>query len=230
MKNIGMVLLTAAFFLGNAYGQRPQDPWVLRAVYNQMPYLILIVLDENLTMIYSSKTCHLYAAWEGVTQDGNQTYRHQSGEHADFWPQGTLLRRKAGEDVWSVTFNGNQLDVDPQFIGYKINGDMVTLHYKLMLSDGSVIQVEEVPEYQDGGGNPGTVREIKFTGIQAGMSVSLWLDGGENDGKRIDVAEDNPSRTEEWNASGTGQVANENNRYTLVQDSDGTTTINGVWR
>jgi hypothetical protein len=223
------ILIFLVFWPAITHTARPLDPWVIRGVMTDNKYrLVIIALHESLSAVYEATSCGLYMTWAGGVQDGNATYRHGGGGAGCTWtsnqgdngqcgashhPQGPVLHKQDESTVWTVSINGSPADIQVNFEGYYLKGDMLTLWYTLRLPDGRKIDIKEIPEYDPTG--QGLSRAFTFSGIEAGLSVSLSLNGA------------TAGYSETWQAEGSGQISN---GATLTQTVDGQTTVTGTWR
>jgi hypothetical protein len=211
MKKIVVIALCIA---GTVFSQRDRDPWIFKAVLPGKSRMVIVALDPNLVAVYDAVNCGLYMAWDGPVEDGNQTYGHRQ-DGSTYEPQGPLYHEQNDETVWSVKNGSTEVSSSVKFRGYTINGTLATLRYTVILESGAAIEIGEIPEFGTEGGNTRIVRDFTITGIPAGMSVSLKLDGG--------------VMQESWEAIGIGSISTQGGSY-LVQDVDGPTTVIGTWR
>lgn len=124
-------------------GGRPRDPWVFRCVLDQRPRMVVIALHENLWVAYDATTCSLYKAWKGDVKFQGAVYDHVHG------PQPVVRGQPMVDEIaepWIVRRNGNDIECEFHWKGYRIQHDQVTLLYQIQLEVESSIDVEEQVE------------------------------------------------------------------------------------
>jgi cytochrome c len=152
--------------------KRPMDPWVFRSVLDKKPRMVTAALDDNLFVAYDAQACQIYKAWKGgVTFDG-AVYTTNHG------PQPTTkgyayYTRPDNSTFWYVVKGGNETEARPQFRGYAFNDGQVTFRFELDGGDGKNILIEETPEYEAKGSNPGLKRVWKVSNAPDNTTVKI---------------------------------------------------------
>ncbi|MEL6672722.1 MAG: hypothetical protein AAFR61_11045 [Bacteroidota bacterium] len=127
--------------------KRPIDPWVFYAGYDEAPGRLFVALHKNMWLVYDTTHANLYRTFKGSAFVNNST---QNGIGPEAVVQGfDMLVGEGGKAVWKVNRNGLTQDVQVRFAGYEMRDKRLHLIYKLTTKDGTVITVEESPEYED---------------------------------------------------------------------------------
>jgi hypothetical protein len=226
-----LVLAGAAIAVAAVAQTRPRDPFVFRTVLRDntsdsspctadvgcMNRLIAVLLNAQMTALYSTERGTLYVARNAVPQDGNLTYAHENSGSRLRWPTanaGTYLHRNVTAQPWELLQGGTALTSRVAFKGFDLAGDVATLKWEI-ISGSTVVRVRETPEFEAVGGNPGIRRGIQITGLGAGQSLRLTLSG--------------QVRPETWTVSGDGTLQG-TAPVVLNITGNGTTLVTGSWQ
>ncbi|HEY0655420.1 MAG TPA: family 16 glycoside hydrolase [Chryseosolibacter sp.] len=156
----------------NKENKRPMDPWVFRSVLDQKPRMVTAALNENLFVAYDARQCQIYKAWKGGVIFDGAVYTTNHG------PQPTskgyaYYQQPEGESFWFLSKGGTDVDLIPNFQGYKFHDGQVTFKYELSTEDGEKITIEETPEYERNGNKTGLKRTFKTGNVPAGAEVKI---------------------------------------------------------
>ncbi len=229
--------LAAAVLAASAAAQsRPRDPFVFRTVLRDntsvtsactaanscMNRLVAVLLNPQMTALYSTERGSLYVTRNAVPQDGNLTYNHvQFGSRLQ-WPSGgsagTYLHRNTEAQPWQILQNDAPVATTVNYRGFSlgtgVDTNKVTLRHDLA-AGATTVSVSEMPEYVSVGGNPGLQRTIQVTGLGAGQSLRLHLSG--------------QVRPETWTVSGAGTLDGASPIYLNIP-ANGTVVVTGSWQ
>lgn len=219
----GWITGTIVFALAaTAFSQtRPRNPWVFRTALNldnaarpnnNKNRVVAVLLNANFTAFYSTENGGLFMTRTGTARDVNQTYTQVTYGQVESFTGGAILHRNTAAALWEFLDNGAPATSKTVFRGYTLKGDVVTLRYSI-IAGGNTVEIGETPEYV-AGGSGGIRRAIAVSGLGAGQSVRLKLNGG--------VA------TESWTAQSGGVISGTNPMY-LTISANGTATVNGTW-
>ncbi|HEY0743867.1 MAG TPA: family 16 glycoside hydrolase [Chryseosolibacter sp.] len=156
----------------NKETKRPMDPWVFRSVLDQKPRMVTAALNENLYVAYDARQCQMYKAWKGGVIFDGAVYTTNHG------PQPTskgyaYYQQPEGETFWFLTKGGQDVELIPNFKGYKFDDGQVTFKYELATEDGEKFIVEETPEYESNGKKTGLKRTFKTSGVPSASEVKI---------------------------------------------------------
>jgi hypothetical protein len=229
-----LVLAGAAIAVAAAAQTRPRDPFVFRTVLREntsttaactaengcMNRLLAVLLNAQMTALYSTERGTLYLARNAVPQDGNLTYVHQDFGSRLQWPSsnaGTNLHRNVAAQPWELLQGGTPLTSRVAFKGFDLSGEnqgTVTLKWEI-ISGSTVVRVRETPEFEAVGGNPGIRRGIQISGLGAGQSLRLSLSG--------------QVRPETWTVAGDATLQG-TAPVVLNITGNGTSLVTGSWQ
>lgn len=220
-----LVLAGAALAVFAGAQTRPRDPFVFRTVVREntndasactaeatcMNRLVAVLLNTQMTALYSTERGSLFLTRNAVPQDGNTTYAHENSGSRLRFNAGAWLHRNVAAQPWEIVQGGGALTSKVVFKGFDLAGDVVTLKWELV-SGTTVVRVRETPEYEAVGSNPGLRRGIQISGLGAGQSLRLQLGGS--------------VRPETWTVSGDGTLQGS----VLNITGNGTTLVTGSWQ
>ena len=153
--------------------ERPREAWVFRSVLDKKARMLTLALSENLWVAYDAQNCGIYRAWQkGVLFDG-PVYTTAHG------PQPTSIGAPYfSSDIdnpWFAVKDGKAVQVKPHYKGHKLSAaNQATLMYELELEDGTLVQVEETPEFEaNEENNVGLQRTYLLSNVPAGVQISL---------------------------------------------------------
>lgn len=152
--------------------KRPRDPWVFRSVLDNKPRMITAALHDNLYVAYSAQTCQLYKAWKGGVIFDGAVYTTHHGPQPSSKGYAYFVRPEQ-QDFWYLVQNGKESKVAPRFKGYSLKDDQVTFHFQLSDADGNSVLVDETPEYESKGDQPGLKRTFQVINAPAGTRVKI---------------------------------------------------------
>lgn len=215
----GMLTLACA---AAAFAQtRPREAWVFRTALNvdnasrpnnSKNRLVAVLLNANFTALYSTENGSLYMTRSGTAKDINDTYSQVAFGQVLTFTGGAVLHKNTAASMWEFLNNGTAAASRTVFRGYTLKGSTVAMRYSI-IAGTSTVEISETPEYV-AGGSGGIRRAITVSGLAAGQSVRLKLNGG--------VA------TETWAAQSGGTVSGTNPMYLTVSEN-GTATVTGTW-
>jgi cytochrome c len=156
----------------NKETKRPMDPWVFRSVLDQKPRMVTAALNDNLFVAYDARQCQMYKAWKGGVIFDGAVYTTNHG------PQPTskgyaYYQQPEGESFWFLVKAGQELELIPNFKGYRFHDGHVTFKYELATEDREKFIVEETPEYESKDKKTGLKRTFKTSNVPAGAQVKI---------------------------------------------------------
>lgn len=125
--------------------------------------MVTAALHENLFVAYDAKACQVYKAWKGGVIFDGAVYTTNHG------PQPTskgyaYYERPENNAFWFIGAGDAEAEATPKFKGYALKDGQVTFKYELSDKNGKIIAIEETPEYEANGENPGLKRTFKVSG------------------------------------------------------------------
>ncbi|GAB4403147.1 MAG: hypothetical protein OHK0039_01940 [Bacteroidia bacterium] len=126
--------------------QRPVSQWVFRSNLDGCPAALVAGLHTQLWTAYDARSGQLYRAWLGGTRLQGMAFG--GAYDAQSVPDGVILiPEEPGRQVWHVRQGGQELAVRYVFGGYAIRDSQLFIRHRLVLPDGTVLPIEEQPEY-----------------------------------------------------------------------------------
>lgn len=167
--------------------QRPRDPWVFRSVLDEHARMVTVALSNDMWIAYDAADCGLYKAWKGGVHFDGAVYTTVHGPQPT--SEGTAYVTGQGGKVWSATASdGKKTELTARWRGYALARGEVHLHYDVTLPEGSVVRIEETPEFvrpetlaEDPSsrapwltkGLVGLRRSFSATGLPSGWTISV---------------------------------------------------------
>ncbi|RAV98138.1 family 16 glycoside hydrolase [Pseudochryseolinea flava] len=173
LQLLAVSLLTLSFISCNSRKEikRPRDPWVFRSVLDSKPRMITVALNDNLYVAYSAQTCELYKAWKGgVIFDGAVYTTHHGPQPSS---KGYAYFVQQDEDFWYLVRGENESPAKTNFKGYSIKNDKVTFHFELSDENGNTVLMDETPEYESRGDQPGLTRTFQIVNATVETKVKI---------------------------------------------------------
>lgn len=150
---------------------RGMDPWVFRSVLDWKPRMIVLALHDDLWAAYDAQHASIYKVWkDGIDLDG-PVYTTAHGPQPIALGNAYLI--SPFDEPWSVRTADGDVKPQVQYRGHRFEDDQVVLQYELRLPDGSVITVDERPEYVQDGDHPGLERVFTTSGVPENAQVML---------------------------------------------------------
>ncbi len=150
---------------------RPQDTWVFRSVLDLQPRTITLALHDDLWVAYSAANGVFTKAWKGNVNFEGAVYDNAHGPQpttsGDFW------FINSHENPWTVAVGGKNEVPSLSYKGHKFKDGHAVLMYDLGLANGSVIHVEEQPEFVLNGEQLGLERTFSLSDVPSDASVQL---------------------------------------------------------
>ncbi|MEM7513177.1 MAG: glycosyl hydrolase, partial [Bacteroidota bacterium] len=179
MKNfawLGLLLTACLFGCSDSHDhhgpERGRDPWVFRSVLDERARMVTLALSPDMWAAYDAQNCALYKVWkDGVILDGpvyTTAHGPQPTSKGDAFIQGAYFA------PWHLLRDADTLSVNTSYKGHRFYGEHVRLQYEMTLKDGSVVSIQESPEYViDKSGNPGYERTFYVSAQPAGTDLIL---------------------------------------------------------
>ncbi|MEM8899492.1 MAG: PA14 domain-containing protein [Bacteroidota bacterium] len=179
MKNfawLGLLLTVCLFGCSDSHDhhgpERGRDPWVFRSVLDERARMVTLALSSDMWAAYDAQNCALYKVWkDGVILDGpvyTTAHGPQPTSKGDAFIQGAYFA------PWHLLRGADTLSVNTSYKGHRFYGEHVRLQYEMTLKDGSVISIQESPEYVvDKSGHPGYERTFYVSGQPSGTDLIL---------------------------------------------------------
>ncbi|MBA3725297.1 MAG: DUF1080 domain-containing protein [Armatimonadetes bacterium] len=148
---------------------RPRDIWAFRSVLDGRARILTIALHKDLWVAYDATNCGLYRAWTGGVKFDGAVYTTVHGPQPT--SMGTVhLPGIVDEQVWTAG------GAKPEFKGYRIDGEKLTLQYRFRLPGKRVAWVYENPEVKEQpDGKLALERNFQTKGLREGERASLAM-------------------------------------------------------
>lgn len=152
--------------------ERGRDPWVFRSVLDEQARMVTLAMSPEFWVSYDATHCGLYKIWqEGVRLDG-AVYTNAHGPQPT--SVGPAWLKADGQNPWRLEVNGEDVPLQPRYLGHEIEEGHAVLHYELETPGGRSIQITERPEMTvNEKGMPGLERVFEVAGIPAGGSLKM---------------------------------------------------------
>ncbi|MFT7617661.1 MAG: type 1 glutamine amidotransferase [Planctomycetota bacterium] len=145
--------------------KRPVEVWVRRCVLDGRARMIVLQLDESLSVAFDASTCKPYRVWGGTLKLEGTVF---DGVHG---PQPTTV------GIPYASAKGEALirdDKSRNFLGYRFDKGKVTMRYNA--GEGLTALVEETFEHAKQG-SPVLERRFKISGLPEGKTISVTVMG-----------------------------------------------------
>ncbi|MEO0469158.1 MAG: hypothetical protein AAF206_06025 [Bacteroidota bacterium] len=157
--------------------QRPLDPFVYEGALDGQPKVLYAVLHPNLWVAYDLNSGSMYKAWQGRVQFEevtDSTVKERNATTDGY----TYLEYDPQNVYWRVRRNGKTETPKLRYLGHDIDKNLLTIHREFILSDGTIFQLDEYPEYvpKKEGDMTGLERLFTLKNVPAGVEVSLEVD------------------------------------------------------
>jgi cytochrome c len=151
--------------------ERPYQPFVFRSVLDQQPRMITLALHDDLWAAYHTDSCSLYKVWKGHVLLQGAVYDNAHGPQpitiGDAWIVNPY------KHPWSVKNNGQEVLKEVNYAGHALQNGRAVLMYNLTCADGTVINVEEQPEFLEKDKQIGFERTYRLKNVPEGYEVSI---------------------------------------------------------
>lgn len=153
--------------------QRPHDPWVFRSVLDSLPRMLTVALHDDLWAAYSAQTGAVYKVWKGGVNFDGAVYTTVHGPQPS--TLGDAYFHNKHENPWIVTVDGVEQTPRIQYRGHRFDKKRrISVNSELILDDGTVIAVQEHPEYMTNGtGQAGMERVFHVQNLPNGASLQF---------------------------------------------------------
>ena len=126
---------------------RPVTPWVFSGNLDDQPGRIVVALNPDMWLAYDTVNCTMYRAWKGsafVNTTPDSTGKASNDIVVSGFP---YLQGDGKEVMWQVIQGKKTITPKTQFVGYEIDGNTLTLTWRLILPDNQFFIVKESPEF-----------------------------------------------------------------------------------
>ncbi len=207
--------------------ERALDPWVIRLNLDDRPRMIALALNRNMYAAYDAQYGSLYQVWKGDIKFTGPVFDNIHGQQPSIRGE-AYIKDDLEQSPWSVRTTAGTNSIVPDYQGYSLKNNKITLHYHLHLSSGETIEISESPEYIADSGKPGFERKITVSSVPNDADVLLQVSfmhlASQNDlqhdgvWKEIKFSEQSYPWGSDFEASGT-----------LILNANGSTTITGYF-
>jgi len=151
--------------------ERPYQPFVFRSVLDQQPRIITLALHDDVWAAYHTDSCSLYKVWKGHVLLQGAVYDNAHGPQpisiGDAWIVNPY------KHPWSVKSNGTEVLKEVKYAGHELKKGRAILKYDLICANGSIIKVEEQPEFLAKEAQVGFERIFRLKDVPDGSEVSI---------------------------------------------------------
>lgn len=172
------VILLLGCDQGKTLPERPIEPWAFRSVLDKKPRMLTVALDSICYVAYDLQTCTLYKAWKGGVLMEGTAYTDKKNVQPTSWGT-SYLSDSARQYRWMAHINGKPDAVRLVSKGHLFRNGQIYLKYRMILSSGDTIRIEERPEFiWNDNGDPGLERTFSLKDLPEGVTVSLQSEAG----------------------------------------------------
>lgn len=154
---------------------RPREDWVFKSELDGEGEFLVVALDKTLWVGYDTAHCAIFKAWSGL---GVVKRENEKFPRAEGYP---IIDEPPMEKIWKVSRNGNVVFPKTEYRGFTISDNKTTLHYALVMDDGSQIGIEESPEFilrkKANDNRIGLERSFRVLNAPADTEVTLTVSG-----------------------------------------------------
>jgi len=150
--------------------QRPYAHWARRSVLDQRPRMLTLALAEDRYAAYDVEKCGLYKLWQGGVFWDGAAFNNIKTVQPTTWGE-SYLEEAPDEKTWHIKWDQSEATIQPQFKGYKIQNNRITLQYALAWDEQEIF-ITERPDYRSYGEDSlGFQRIITVQGIPKGAKL-----------------------------------------------------------
>ncbi len=207
--------------------KRDLDPWVIRINLDDRPRMVALALNPNLYAAYDASRGALYQVWKGDIEFTGPVFDNIHGRQPKSRGE-AYIKEELKESPWSIRTGEQTTRTIPDYQGYTLNHEQITLHYQIQMPGGERIHIEEKPEFITLNGKPGFERVIITHGVPENTDILLDVSF------RYLPSEQDLNVTGEWIKSNFSEQSHEwGSSYeyqgTLKLAVNGTTTISSYF-
>ncbi|WP_439482568.1 c-type cytochrome [Cyclobacterium plantarum] len=163
---------------GRETPERPRDPWAFRSVLDRKPRMLSLALDSACYAAYDLSTGQLYKVWKGGILMEGTVFTNKKNIQPSSWGTAYYEENEL-PGKWVISKNGQEIPFDLQYKGYLLLDNKITLNLEFLLNDGSLISLQESPEFKrDSSGKPGFNRSFRLNGQPPAVSIELASENG----------------------------------------------------
>ncbi len=153
--------------------ERPRDPFVFRINLDDRPRMLVFGLYEGLWVAYDTERGGLHRVWDAGVRFRGPVYDtvHNVQPHS---LGGPYILNALEESPWRVRRGESETMVKAEYLGYTLKDNVGTARFSLPLEDGTLVLIEETPEYYTNDeGMLGLIRTIRTSNVPEGAQVVL---------------------------------------------------------
>lgn len=151
--------------------ERPHQPFVFRSVLDEQPRIITLALHDDVWAAYHTDSCSLYKVWKGHVQFQGAVYDNAHGPQpisiGDAWIVNPY------KHPWSVKSGGTEVLREVKYAGHELKKGRAILKYNLVCDNGTIIKVDEQPEFLQKEAQVGFERTYRLHDVPEGYEVSI---------------------------------------------------------
>lgn len=148
---IGVTLFVLMIFAGCQEEpkdpQRPYEYWARRSVLDQRPRMLTLALSTDHYVAYDVEKCGLYKLWQGGVFWDGAAFNNIKTVQPTTWGE-SYWEETPDEKTWHIKWDQSEATIKPQFKGYKIQNNRITLQYALVW-DKFNIAITEQPDWRN---------------------------------------------------------------------------------
>ena len=150
---------------------RPQEPWAFRSVLDRKPRMLTLALDTTFYASYDLASCSLYKVWKGGVLMEGTAYTDKKNVQPTSWGTDYISDSTM---KWTAERDGANLLTKMLYKGYYFQDNQIHLQYRMVLSSGDTVHIEERPEaIRNEDGTPGFERMFTTSGVPKGVVIKL---------------------------------------------------------
>jgi len=151
--------------------ERGHDPWVIRSVLDGQARMLTLALADGFWAAYSAEDGQMYKVWKGSVNFDGAVYTTVHGPQPSSLGDAYFLNEV--ESPWQVVHNGQAETPELDYKGHRFDKGRIWVNYQLKLKDGTVVFVNEQPEYVSAveGGQDGYERLFMVKGLPEGAKL-----------------------------------------------------------
>jgi hypothetical protein len=209
---------------------RPRDPFVFRCVLDKRARMLVAALDEEMWCAWDTTNGSLVKAWKGGVNFDGAVYTTVHGPQPT--SRGTDYITGDDGSPWTAYVDGKPVPTKTRYLGYVLNGSVVSLEWGIGFGDREVVVLEmpgfcrlnewigfnDLPSSEFGtGAQPALRRTFRALGLRAGEQLNLVL---RTDNARFKVAHEFARERTEEVKDEQGRVTAKHARAELPLDAE----------
>jgi cytochrome c len=144
-------------------------------VLDKQPRILTLALDSSCYLAYDLERCTIYKVWQGGVILEGAAFTDKKNVQPLTWGTNYFVD-SLHQCRWILRTGNSEGAVTPQYTGYTIHRNKITLAYRIPLAGSDTIYIEEEPEFiRNDESRPGLERLFSVSNMPPGVTLSIRL-------------------------------------------------------